>query len=896
MASRHTAAHTTSRIPLSDRILPFFLRADGAPEVDMRHPRYKGHVSALLVASLLLCPAPAPAQDYVGNGNVTISGGSWDTVYGLKGQPRSGNALADGARLTISGGAVNSDIYGGYARSDSGTARAGGNTVIITGLSGNPGTIYGGYARSLSNAVASGNTLTISGSLALTNLFAYGGRATTRGGSNGLFITANNRLTIDTTADFAQVFGGSVDATSNVNSQAGSYGNIVTVNRGSIAELFGGKATGDGPAESSGNTVAVAGGNVTYLVGAAATSFAQGAVADGNVVSVTGGTHETVIAASVQSNKVLASASNNAVYLSHTTVTDGVTGGLSTSTDRPSNLNHNNVVVGAGAVVNGDIHGGDANQTGTSGNTADYNTIAVVNGGQVDGELVGGNLTGTGSASHNTILVNNGSVTGNIIGGRTATGGSATGNNIIIGRQARLATSINLFGGEVDRQVVAARGSGNTLFVDSWQGTVNRAAGFANLHFVLPAPGTAATGVPMLTVAAAEAGDFDGTTVTAQLPDIITGGRAHIGETFELVHDASGAVAKADTGRLVSLLQGYAAVYDGIILKDATSIYLRIGDRQVNPLAGALTEARIGAAGLLNQGGDLLAGAALRAADEAARERTGWAAFAVLYGGGANLTTQTDISMQGMSLVTGLAQRSETAWADVLLGAFLEMGSASLTTSRDVAGTTVAGNGDAHYTGGGLLARLDLTRGLLRGLYVEADGRAGEANASWYSDDLRDNLDRPAAYDLATPYYGGHVGLGYVLPLNDDWTLDVYGKYLFLHQDGQDTAINGDRFRFDPVDSGRLRCGARLSGSVIPSAAVYLGAAWEREFFGTARAASLSSDMPIPSTSMAGDSAVLELGMAIHPAATPIHLDLALEGAVGTRRAIGGRVQLVYEF
>ena len=485
-----------------------------------------------------------------------------------------------------------------------------------------------------------------------------------------------------------------------------------------------------------------------------------------------------------------------------------------------------------------------------------------------------------------------------LYGGRTAAGGSATGNSIIIGRQAKLPAGIRLFGGEVGGAAVAARGSGNTLFVDSWQGTVERAAGFANLHFVLPAPGTATAGVPMLTISNAGAEDFDGTTVTAQLPDIITGGRAHLGETFELLHDGSGAIAKADTGSLISLLQGYAVLYDGAIFSSSDSIYIRIDGTRPNPLAGALTEARIGASGLLNQGGDLVAGAAMREARAAARqtEGTGWAAFATIYGGTASLTTETDVTTRGLSLVTGLARHAETVWADVLLGAFFEAGYGSLATSREVTGTTVWGNGDTHYTGGGLLARIDLTRGLLRGLYVEGSGRAGEVATSWNSDDLLDNLDRPADYDLSTPYYGGHAGLGYRLPLGETWTLDVYGKYLFTHQNGQETGLHGDSIHFDAVDSSRLRLGARLDGGILPAASVYMGAAWEYEYLGTARAASRTSDMSIPSTTMTGSSALFELGLAVTPETAPLRLDLALEGAAGTRRSIGGRVQLVYEF
>ena len=264
----------------------------------------------------------------------------------------------------------------------------------------------------------------------------------------------------------------------------------------------------------------------------------------------------------------------------------------------------------------------------------------------------------------------------------------------------------------------------------------------------------------MLTVTDARQDDFKGTTVTAQLPDIISGGSAHIGETFVLVRANNGAVNQADIGGLISLLHGYATIYDGVIFDENDSIVIRVENARANPLAGALTEARIGAAGLLNQGGDLIAGSALRSADTAARETRGWAAFATLYGGAASLTTETDVTTQGMSLVTGLARHSETAWADALVGAFFELGYGNLVTARETAGEIVKGYGYTRYTGGGLLARLDITQGFLRGLYVEASGRAGEITTSWSSDDLRDNMDRPAEYDLTTPYYGGHAGLG----------------------------------------------------------------------------------------------------------------------------------------
>ena len=131
----------------------------------------------------------------------------------------------------------------------------------------------------------------------------------------------------------------------------------------------------------------------------------------------------------------------------------------------------------------------------------------------------------------------------------------------------------------------------------------------------------------------------------------------------------------------------------------------------------------IGPVGLMS-----VAGAALREARSAARqtEGTGWSAFATIYGSTASLTTETDVTTRGLSLVTGLARHAETAWLDVLVGAFFEAGYGSLNTTREVTGTTIQGSGDTRYTGGGLLARIDLTQGLLRGFYVEGSGRAGE--------------------------------------------------------------------------------------------------------------------------------------------------------------------------
>lgn len=876
--------------------------ANGVPAANKHSRPRLMHTLSLLAGGLLpLLAHQAAAEDYVGDGSADITGGSWDSVYGVQGQPRSGDAEAETAHVTVSGGTINNALYGGYANSTDSAARAGSNSVSVTGLSGSITSIYGGYARSSAgNASASSNRLSMSGTLDLPlEPQLFGGYAFCRNATGGRLLTTNNRVNLNlnkgVTLDL--VVGGRSRAESSTDTASASYGNIVSVAGGNVMSLYGGWATADATAEASNNTLLISGGQVAYAVVGEAHSFSGDAIASGNVISVTGGTVGSVIAASVQSDTTKAIASDNAVYLSNTTVTGGVSGGLSTNRNTPCILNNNSVVVGAGAVVTGDVHGGDANQPLTvSGNSASYNTIAVVDGGQVNGEIVGGNLSGGGDALHNTILVRDGSVSGDIIGGRTAAGGSATDNGIIIGRRANLAETLNLFGGEVGGQVVSAQSSGNSLIIDGWQGTVKRAAGFANLHFVLPAPGSVDINVPMLTVTDAQANDFTGATVTAQLPAITTGGTLHVGETFELVHDSSGAISQVDVGGLVSLEQGYATVYDGVIAKDSDSVYIRIDGKRPNPLAGALTEARIGAAGLLNLGGDLLAGATLNAADTAARATKGWALFTITYGGTADLTRDCDITTRGMSFIAGLARQHTAQKVDMLAGAFFESGFGNMSTERSFGWTGISGSGDVHYTGGGLIARMGVLQGTLSGLYVEASGRVGEVSTSWASGDLLDNLNRPAAYDLATPYAGGHIGIGYERPINEKWTLDLSSQYLYLHQSACRTGINGERFRFSSVDSGRLRCGARLTGRAHSTTDVYLSAAWEQELIGRARARSESSMMEIPSTSMRGGSALFDIGMTYRPETLPALMDFAIQGAAGTRRSIGARLQIMVAF
>lgn len=234
---------------------------------------------------------------------------------------------------------------------------------------------------------------------------------------------------------------------------------------------------------------------------------------------------------------------------------------------------------------------------------------------------------------------------------------------------------------------------------------------------------------------------------------------------------------------------------------------------------------------------------------------------------------------------------------DILAGVFFEAGFARMNTRNNFSGEpSVDGDGRSSYYGGGLLARLDLKEDLLKGLYLEGSFRYGRLSSQWQSDDLHDAVSgRKAEYDLSTPYYGLHAGLGYVWDMTEDLRLDVYGKYFWTHTDGQSTHIVDDPWSFDGVDSQRLRLGARLGYDFSRQVTGYAGAAWEHEFNGKARATTYGLEAPAPS--LKGDSGLLEAGLTLTPVAgSGLSLDFGVQGHTGVRQGVSGTALVRYEF
>jgi autotransporter-associated beta strand protein len=316
------------------------------------------------------------------------------------------------------------------------------------------------------------------------------------------------------------------------------------------------------------------------------------------------------------------------------------------------------------------------------------------------------------------------------------------------------------------------------------------------------------------------------------------------------------------------------------------------------PQAKALAEGYTGGVALAVQGADIIAGQGLDAAALSAGQSLRPAGFGLAAGGDLRYSTGSRLNLHSVNLLTGLAQSLELSPGLLTAGVFFEYGNGRYETHNSVAGAaSVAGDGTAYYIGGGLLGRLDLRAAGPGRLYFEGSARAGKVHNEYESDDLRDAVTGVRAeYDSAAAYYGLHFGAGYLWRLSQAVSLDLYGKYFWLRQEGDSALLSsGEHLRFGSVDSHRLRFGGRISYVINPYFAPYVGAAWEHEFEARVRAWTNGSRIAAPD--LRGDVGIAEIGVSLRPsAAVPLHLDLVGQGYTGEREGVAGSIQLRFEF
>ncbi|WP_337649415.1 hypothetical protein, partial [Desulfovibrio sp.] len=303
--------------------------------------------------------------------------------------------------------------------------------------------------------------------------------------------------------------------------------NSIVVNGGRISDnAYGGSALATMFARSNSNTVLQIGGDVSHIVGGNADSGRDKALADSNLVIIKGGTTGTVVGGHA-SGLLDGSARYNLVSISGGSITS-VAGGSATTTNGTADASFNAVLVSGGSIrdhfVGGIVYASSNGQYG-----ARYNAVTLT-GGHIGGYVFGSALT------------------------------DSLGQNV---------------------SPLPAAGSGNSLNLLGWQGTLRRVAAFQYLNLALP--NGMRPGETLLTLGNEQTGgDLQGSTV--RVLGALGGQGMRIGDRYTLINSIhADELALSNGGTVHDAPKGFALLFDGSMQRNGNSIDLTITGLRANP-------------------------------------------------------------------------------------------------------------------------------------------------------------------------------------------------------------------------------------------------------------------------------------------------------------------------
>lgn len=662
--------------------------------------------------------------------------------------------------------------------------------------------------------------------------------------------TANGKLAEVNTGDVYSTVYGVLDY-DNDGSNDDVFDGKINMYDGTAGNLYGGKSwehRGEKePVSANGNYVNMHNGKVDWLV-AGGQALGHGAEASANIVNINGGE---------------IAPQGSADYFTYA-VSGGVAQAYGENNIAAANENRVNII---GGVINASVAGGfvlgDSNNAGNSG-IANNNEVFIGGDAKIFGNIYG--AMSEFKYDNDNIEMNN-----NIV--------IVSGNADISNAALHGIGSVGGSGGKIS-------GSGNTLVINSWHGDVKTVDGFNNVVFKEVAW---QDNGKVLNITDGENSSLENVEIDASHIHFDDASDINDNDRMILIHAENGndelSSSKIQSGNFTA---GVAVEGDGEAKLENGDLVYQINGIHAAKQTKLVAENRAVAAAFINQGTDLISDSL----DALSRDDSyGIKTFAAVQGNRSKYDVNSDIKINGWSTIVGVGNAEKFSGGDEFAwSVFYENGSGNYRTYNEFNDEFFRGDGSLVYNGGGVAARYENTHGV----YTEGSLRAGMLKSEM-DNALHDGSGAEYGYDSSSAYYGAHIGIGQVIQLSDDSSVDVYGKFFHTYTEGDNFSVGNDKFEFDSINSDRLRIGARVTANKENKFSTYYGLAYEYEFNG--RAGMRAAGMEVPEQSLRGSSYMAEAGLNYQPSAdSPWSFDLNMRGYAGERQGASFNVQATYTF
>ena len=665
--------------------------------------------------------------------------------------------------------------------------------------------------------------------------------------------TANGKLAEVNTGDvYGHVYGvtdGSPDPGSWKQTDALAEGGLINMQGGEAFNMYGGTAyvlaSKKAAASANGNTVNVTGGKTAIaLYGGIAHGYS--AESSGNGIKISGG--ETGMDEEMMSYAVVGGWANAL----------GKDAGVKAAAN-------NNTVTITGGVVNNSVYGAYLQGMHTAQFNADNNIVSISGDAKVNGKIYAAYISVSDSENS-----------------AAAVSEKADNNMVIVSGNADISNAALHgigSGGKIS-------GSGNTLVINGWHGSVKTVDGFNNVVFKEVAW---QDNGKVLNITDGKNSSLEDAEIDASHIHFDDASDINDNDSMILIHIENGNdELKSKNIQSGNFTAGVAVEGDGEAKVENGDLVYQINGIHAAKQTKLVAENRAVAAAFINQGTDLISDSL----DALSRDDSyGIKTFAAVQGNRSKYDVNSDIKINGWSTIVGVGNAEKFSGGDEFAwGVFYENGSGNYRTYNEFNDEFFRGDGSLVYNGGGVAARYENAHGV----YTEGSLRAGMLKSEM-DNALHDGSGAEYGYDSSSAYYGAHIGIGQVIQLNDNSSVDVYGKFFHTYTEGDNFSVGNDKFEFDSINSDRLRIGARVTTNRENKFSTYYGLAYEYEFNGNAgmRAAGIE----VPEQSLRGSSYMAEAGLNYQPSAdSPWNFDLNMRGYAGERQGASFNVQATYIF